>query len=310
MTNAPSLPLADKDSHSSTVRGIWLMIIAMQIAPMIDALAKTAIARVPSIEVVTGRFVVQTIFCLAMALWAGRMHELRAPRMGFQILRGVMLALTSLLFISALKWMPLVDAFAIAFIEPMLLTALSALVLKEKVGMRRWTACFVGFVGCVIVVRPNYDIFGVHALLPLGSAMAFALYHMMTRQLSGQGSVLAAQFISGFTGTLLSGAVLTFTTWTGVSGQVAMVPEWFDLVLIVGVGVCSLTSHALVIKAFQKAPAMVLAPLGYLEIIGGTIYGYFVFHDFPPPLTWLGIAVIMSSGIYILNRERIRARAS
>lgn len=295
-------------AQSRTVRGIWLMIIAMQIAPMIDALAKTAIARVPSIEVVTGRFVVQTAFCLLMALFAGRLRELSPPKLRLQMVRGLMLALTSLLFISSLKWMPLVDAFAIAFIEPMLLTALSALVLKEKVGPRRWAACFVGFVGCMIVVRPNYDIFGFHALLPLGSAMAFALYHMMTRQLAGQGSVLGSQFVTGIIGTVVSGATLLASTQFEVSGQVAMWPQGFDLLLILGVGICSLTSHSLIIVAFQKAPAMVLAPLGYLEIIGGTLFGYFVFGDFPHPLTWLGISIIVSSGLYILNRERLKGR--
>ena len=289
------------------MQGLWLMIIAMQVAPTIDAFAKLAIARVPALEIAAGRFVVQTVLSLALILLFGKGAELRPPRLRLHVMRGLMLATTTLLFFSALKVMPIVDALATAFVEPMILTALSALVLKEKVGPRRWLACFVGFIGCLIVVRPSMDVFGWHALLPLGSAVSFAFYHLITRQLAGHGSMLGSQFITGLTGASALLLVLLVTSTQGLAGQVAVLPLPMDALFITGVGIASLISHGLVLHAFQRAPAMVLAPLGYLEIISGTAYGYFIFGDFPHPVTWIGIAIIISSGLYILHRERIRS---
>ena len=170
-----------------------------------DALAKLLARQMAGPHVAFLRFIGQALVAGGIGLVLGEGRRLIPERAWGHFLRGAFLALTSLQFYSALATMPLTDALAIAFAEPMILTAVSPWALGETVGWRRWSACGVGFIGTLIIIRPNFDHFGLTALLPLGSAFTFAAYHVATRRLAGQGTLVAAQFTTGLAGIVVLG---------------------------------------------------------------------------------------------------------
>ena len=290
----------------SIVRGISIMTVAMLIVPSMDAFAKLLTAEMPAMEVAFGRFVGQFLVSGIVGVAIGEGRRLLPPRISGHVLRGLFLAATSLMFFSALAAMPLTDALAIAFAEPMILTAVSPWLLGETVGPRRWAACGVGFLGTLLIIRPSFEQFGAAALLPLGSAVTFAGYHVMTRRLSGQGSLISVQFVTGLVGTVALGAALVVTSLAGLLDRPAVAPSGLGWVWFFAIGGISFLTHGMIVKAFEFTPAAVLAPFGYLEIVSATALGFLVFGDFPDGPTWGGIGLIIASGLYIVHRERVR----
>lgn len=293
---------------ASVMRGIMLMSGAMLLVPMMDICAKYLSSSLPPLQIAFGRFAFQMLFALLTAAVGPGLASLRAPRLWPHLLRGFFLAGASALFFTALKTMPVADAIAIFFVEPMILTILSALFLRETVGIRRWAAVLVGLVGAMIIIRPGFATFGATALLPLGTAFLFALYLVVTRRLSGEGSMLCVQFTAGLGGCLLLGPLLVFGGLAGFDDFVPVAPKVPGLALLAIIGAISFFAHGLIVKAFAAAPASVLAPFNYLEIVSATLFGYLVFGDFPDGVTWIGIALIVGSGIYIAHREHRRSR--
>jgi S-adenosylmethionine uptake transporter len=269
-------------SFSDNQRAIAIMVPAMLMLPGIDAIAKFLADSVPAGQVAWARFAFQT---LAMAPFVLRRHGLRRPRhLWLQALRGFAIALTTLIFFAALRYLPLADAIAIFFVEPLLLTLCSALFLGEQVGWRRMGAVLVGLLGAMIVVRPSFAAFGLAALLPLGAAMSFALYLLLTRWLSQRENSAHMQFYAGVSGCLvMSVALLVGQSWyIGVLDPVT--PTLAQWGLLAALGAIATIGHWLVVIAFKRAPASVLAPLQYLEILGATVLGWFLFDDFPDPV--------------------------
>jgi S-adenosylmethionine uptake transporter len=201
--------------------------------------------------------------------------------------------------------MPLADVFAIYFVEPFMLTALSAAFLGEKVGWRRWVAILVGFGGAMIVIQPSFAIFGATSLLPVLCAFLFALYLFMNRAIGEADTPLTMQTLSGLGGTIFMGAALLIGDWSGnVDFEMALPSSGFSLTLLLVLGGLSAYGHLLVLRAFRLAPVSILAPFQYFEIISATILGFTLFGEFPTPSKWLGVAVIVGSGLYIIWRER------
>ena len=196
------------------------------------------------------------------------------------------------------------NAIAIFFVEPLVLTLFSAWFLGERVGRRRLAAVVVGFMGALVVIRPNWAAFGWPALLPLGTAVCFAGYLTLTRRSAVAEEPLAMQLWAGiFAALALSVAVLA-----GEGFAIAVLdPAWPDArewALLVGLGLVSAVGHVIIAFAFRHAPAGILAPFQYLEIISATILGFLLFGDFPDTLTWAGTAVIVGSGLYVFLLER------
>ena len=219
-----------------------------------------------------------------------------------------MIGIATVCFITAIRHMPVADAISIFFVEPMILTILGGLILGEQVGWRRYLACMVGFIGAMIVVRPSFEQLGWVALLPIATAMCFVFYLLLTRHMAQREDPFAMQGFAGLFGGLFVGAAL----WLGAgSGSTVFDPVWPDMrgwLLMLGVGIMATISHLFLVFAFKKAPASVLAPLQYLEIVAATIFGYLVFADFPDLLKWLGIAIIVGSGLFIFWREQLVAK--
>jgi len=283
-----------------------LMLLAMLILPGIDAIAKWLSGAISSGQIAWSRFFFQTL--LMLPLYLRTRGPLRTSALGLHALRGTLIALATLLFFSALKYLPLAEAIAIFFVEPLILTLLGALFLGESVGWRRLTAVAVGFAGTLIIIRPSFHTLGLPALLPLGTALSFAVYLILTRKLAQHEQPEHMQFYAGVFG----GLVMTLALLAGSATDIAVLsfvwPDGAQWWLLAGLGIIATTGHLLVVHAFRRASAGLLAPFQYVEIIGATFLGLIFFGDFPDALTWAGVAIIVGSGIYVFHREAALAR--
>ncbi|NML73657.1 DMT family transporter [Rhizobium sp. S-51] len=293
------------------MQGMALMAGCMLVLPLMDAIAKY-MANVEGMspgQVNFYRFFFQVACIVPFLLAIQGRSALSAKRPGLNLLRGVLHGAASLMFFTAVKYMPLADVFAIYFVEPFILTALSAIFLGEKVGWRRWTAIVVGFGGAMIVIQPSYEVFGLTSLLPVACAFLYALYMFLNRAIGEADSPVTMQTMSGIGGTLFMGIVLLGGNAVGQTDFAISLPSsWFALMLLMILGSISGYAHLLVVRAFRLAPLSVLAPFQYFEIIAATILGYALFDDFPTVSKWVGICIIVGSGLFILWREHRRAQ--
>ncbi|MEJ8473557.1 DMT family transporter [Roseibium algae] len=283
---------------------LGLMSSAMLIIPIMDIIAKYLSTSLPPLEITFGRFFFQFLICILIALVAGRWQQLRSKHLGINLLRGTLLALASLFFFTAVKFMPVATAISIFFVEPMILTILAALILKEKFGPRRVVAIVIGLVGALLILRPSFADVGPAALLPLCTALLFAFYLIINRRYAGADSLLAIQFSAGLAGSVILGVALLIGSFLGLSDYTFIMPSGPNILLLISIGAISFACHGLVVMAFQRGEASLLAPLNYIEIVSATLFGYLVFGDFPDTMTWVGISLIVSSGLYIAHREQ------
>jgi RarD protein len=278
------------------------MLAGVTLIPGIDTVAKYLQPELSSGQISWSRFLFQLVFLLPLVIMR---NELRWPeRPVAEFVRGLLIAATTLIFFTSLKVLPVADAIAIFFVEPLILTVLSAVFLGEAIGWRRIAAVVVGFAGALVIIQPSYDVFGVYALLPLAAAVAFSLYLIVTRKLAVHGGPMAMQFNAAVGGLIMMSVALAL----GLPGDIdflAIRPaggvQWLLLALL---GLIATTGHLLIVHAFKRAPASVLAPFQYFEIIGATILGFLVFGDVPRSTTWLGMMLIVASGLYVFHRER------
>lgn len=282
-----------------------LMVAAMLILPGIDAIAKWLSSSIPAAEVTWSRFAFQSLFMAPLALRVR--SPLRLQDFGIHALRGILLAVTTLVFFTALAYLPMADAIATFFVEPLILTVLAMVFLGEPVGWRRISAVLVGLGGAMIVIRPGFAAFGWPSLLPVVAACCFALYLLLTRRLAMRDDPARMQFFAGVFGFVFMSAVLLFGHLSSVGGLNPVWPDATQWGLMVVLGAIATFGHLLVVHAFRRAPAVVLAPFQYLEIVAATLLGLVVFGDFPDAMTWVGIAVIVGAGLYVFHRERVRA---
>ncbi|MGI9357517.1 MAG: DMT family transporter [Rhizobiaceae bacterium] len=290
------------------VRGMVLMVIAMLMLPMMDAIAKILAVdhQVSAAQTTFGRFLVQAALLAPIIIAIHGVRALVPWKLAANLLRGAIMSLAVMVFFATLKFMPIADALAIFFLEPFILTILSVIVLKEAVGWKRGIAVLAGFAGAMLIVQPSYAVFGPVSLMPMITATLFAVYLLLTRQISGDDNPLTMQFVAGIGGVMMIGVVLGASSLIGWDAiAVPEVPEpGIRWILIFGIGVLATVGHLLVVMAFRLVSASILAPFQYLEIVSATILGYWLFNDFPDALKWVGIAIIVGSGIYLFLRER------
>ena len=304
--------MSESPSTQNPLQGMAIMAGAMAILPTMDAIAKymaTFEGMSPG-QVTFYRFFFQLVCTLPILFAMFGMQALSAKRPWMNLLRGVLHGAASLLFFVAVKYMPLADVFAIYFVEPFMLTAMSALFLGDKVGWRRWMAIVVGFGGAMIVIQPSYEIFGLKALLPVFCAFLFSLYLFLNRAIGEADSPLTMQTMSGIGGTIfMAGAMFVGSSLGNADFTPSLPASWLGLVLLLILGTISGYAHMLVVKAFRLAPLSLLAPFQYFEIISATVLGYALFGDFPNVSKWIGIAIIVASGLFIIWRERLQSRS-
>lgn len=224
----------------------------------------------------------------------------RTRRLGVQLVRGLLLAGSTLFFVFAIKQMPLAETSSITFIAPVLVTLMGAFFLKEKVETARWLAVAGGFAGVVIIVRPGGGVFTWTSVLPLCCAACFAGYQILTRKLANLESPYTSIFYSGLVGSVAMSLTLPFI-WVRPQSLI-------HALLFVVIGIIGGLSHLILIKAYDYAPASSLAPFSYTQLIWVTVMGYLVFDQFPDHWSLIGIAVIMASGIYIATHQQLSER--
>ena len=260
-----------------------------------DALAKFLALEIPLVMVLWGRYFFHTVITFgAYGIRTRSLGFLRARRPGLQLIRAGALFGATFFMYEAITRMQLGDAAAIQFLAPVLVTALSGLLLGEHVGPRRWTAVACGFVGVLLVARPGSGVLGWNALLPLATAVLLAVYMMMTRIIRNRDDPAATTFYSTALGALILSAMVVFS-WQSLSAL-----QWG---LMVAMGAAGAGGHFMLVKAFHSAEASVLAPFTYAQVLAAIVWGFLLFGDIPSPWTVSGAGVVIASGLYVWYRE-------
>ena len=290
--------------------GVALMITFCVIAPLIDVASKLAAQQVPVGVVTLGRFVVQGCLMLALAWFMGLGLAMSRRVWWLILLRALVSIISTYCFIAAVRVMPIADALAIVFVEPFIILLMGRLAMGEQVGPRRLAACAFGFVGSLFVIQPSFMHFGAVALLPLGTALTFAIYILVTRSLSRHLHPVSMQFHTAWLAGLVCLPLLIIGDAFDEPSLRLVAPQGIFWLWCFGVGLAATVSHMAMTYALKFAPSSTLAPLHYLEIVPATIFGLTIFGDFPNTLTWFGIGMIVTSGLYIIHRERQLSRAT
>jgi drug/metabolite transporter (DMT)-like permease len=274
-----------------TLLGILLMLGAMFTLPFLDVCAKyLGRMGVPVIEIVWARMVFGSLITLPFAWRIVGPRGLIPDRPVYHAIRASLLIAATAFFFWALRFQSIADTLAIFFVQPLVVTVLSPLVLGETVGLRRWVAVVIGFMGTLIIIRPGFAEVGAGALLALASGTCLALYMLMTRRISGTTHAMVTTFYTSLIGALIV--------------SLAVIPQWvaptplqwglFLLLAAIAAG-----GHFLIVKAYDYCEASLLAPLAYTEIIMATAAGWWFFGDFPDYWTFVGVAILIGCAIYI-----------
>lgn len=280
--------------------GMAIMAFAMFLLPMGDAISKYLTQFLAPAQIAAIRAVVQTIF-LAGAFALLR-HRLSGSVFSvWSFVSGQCVAVVSLCLIAAFKAMPIATAIAIFFVEPLLLTLLAGFMLGEKPGPHRYAAIGIGMLGVLLILRPNFAVFGPAVFLPIIAAIGYALNMIATRRATRQTSALTFQLGSSLYACLTLLVIMLITTDLG-SMQAEMTPQM--TLGLIGAGALASATFLLIAYAFSRTEASILAPFQYLEILGAILIGFLVFGDVPDTLTLLGTLVILGAGLYVFHRER------
>ena len=283
------------ETRSNATTGILLMCIGVVCLCINDAIAKTLTEGYSPIQILFLRNLIALPIAFAIAWKLGGRAALVSYRPAAHLVRGVLWMFAARLFFSSFIFLGLEEATALIFVMPVFVTALSGLVLREKIGWRRWSAVLVGFVGVLVVVRPGSGTFQAASLLPVATAFFYAALMLSARWVDPRESVWTLMLYLVGAGALLS-AVLAPVFWTP--------PRAEDLWLFIGIAFFGTAGITLMTQAFRFAPAAVVAPFDYTALLWATLFGWLLWEEIPDSATYLGAAIIIASGIYIVWRER------
>ncbi|MEC8197186.1 MAG: DMT family transporter [Pseudomonadota bacterium] len=295
-------------THDRPLLGITLMLGFCLAAPLGDALAKLLYGALPLGMLILARFLFQAVILAPMVAATHRPWRVRGRVLRLVVWRTVLHILGIGMMFTALGYLPLADAVAIAFVMPFIMLLLGKYVLNEQVGPRRLIACVVGFIGTLLVIQPSFAAVGWPAMLPLGVAVVFALFMLATRQIAKETDPISLQAVSG---TIASVALLPLMAighmleWPGL--QFAM-PTAEEAWLVVAIGSVGTLAHLMMTWSLRYAPSTTLAPMQYLEIPFATAIGWLIFTDLPNGLAAIGILITLAAGLYIILREQATQR--
>ena len=292
---SPTPPQA-ADGHAG--QGVLWMIVAMACFVSMDSIAKELVKTHSVVQVVWGRYFFQ-VAVLAVILFPRLRRLLVTPNLGLQLVRSLLLLVTTGLYFTGLKYVPIAEASAIMMLAPLVVTALSVPLLKERVGPRRWAGVVIGFAGAMIIIRPGGDAMQLAALLPLVAAATHGVYQVSTRFLSHSESVLTTLCYSALLGAMIMSSAVPFY-WTPLPAL-----GWGMLLCA---GMFGTLGQFALIKAFTLSPAATVAPFTYSNLIWAAASGFLFFGEWPDAWTIVGAAVIVGSGIYIYHREKVVKR--
>jgi drug/metabolite transporter (DMT)-like permease len=283
----------DNDERAARLAGIGLMLLSISMFSFGDALGKFLVGTYAVGQLLWLR-ACAALLVLSPVIWRNRAQFRHLERPWLQLFRVVLSTLEVAAFFLATVYLPLADVVTYYLAGPVFVTALSALVLREHVGWRRWCAVLVGFCGVVIALRPSAQTFSLPALIALGGSFSFSVLMLITRSLRATPDVVMAS--SQFVGTFLLGAVMAPFGW--------VTPTYGSLVLFATAGLISVTALFCVNRSLKLAPASVVVPYQYTMIVWAVMFGFIVFGDVPQPATIAGAVIIIGAGLYIFLRER------
>ncbi len=287
--------------RASRLTGIALMCAAVTCFAFLDTTAKYLSVYMATLQVVWARYTGAFVFALMVANPWTRPGLMRTTRPVLQIGRSFLLLGSTLCNFAALRYLQLDEAIAIVFSTPFLIAALSGPLLGEWVRWQRWVAICVGFLGVLLVTRPGFETFQPAALLSLTAALFYAVYSISTRVLARTDSNETTLFYSNIVGAVALLPVLPLV-WTAPTDPLV-------IALMVASGALGSLGHYFLIAAHRLAPASVLSPFIYTQLALVIMLGYLVFGDVPQRWTIIGSAIVVASGLYLLYRERMRARS-
>ena len=276
------------------MKAIILNASAWMIVPIMDAFAKYLSSSMDVLQITWARYFFTVVFTLTLMLLFYRQSFVWTKKPALQLIRGLIFVFSTYLFFYAISEISLPKALTLAFVAPICVTALSPFFLDERVGIKRWTAVSLGFIGTLIVIRPGFIEFNLHTFAALGNGICYGFYLIITRKLSKSDNSLLTLLFSGLVGTILISFFLP-NVWVNPS-----LNQWFMMVTI---GFIASVAHLFIILSLKYADASKLAPLGYTEIITNILISYYYFKELPDNWTYLGLFIIVLSGLYISKRE-------
>lgn len=284
------------------LQGILLMCLAIFLFNVLNAGGKFLSAGYTIAQIVWARYVGAFLFMAVTFMPRHGLNVVRTKRPVVQVVRGAMNLTSSFLFFTGVSLLPLTTAATITFTGPLIITALSVPFLKEAVGIRRWSAVFVGFIGALIVIRPGIGETDWAILFLVGSTFASAFYQLLSRKLASEDDPVTSSTITTIVGAVPLTFIVPFV-WVTPADPI-------EIGLFLTIGVLAGIGHYCLTVAYQRGAAAVIAPFNYTSMLWATVLGYVIFGDFPDLWTWVGAAVIIAAGLYIVHRETVRGRSA
>ena len=277
------------------MKAIIFSLLGWMFLPVMDGFAKYLSADLPILQITWARYFFTVVFTLPIMFFFFKSQLVWSDKPMLQILRGLILLSANICFFYSISIISLAKALTLAFVAPLIVTAFSPVFLGEKVGFRRWTAVTIGFIGSLIVIRPGFLELNFASLAALCTGFLYGFYLIITRKLSASDNPLLTLLLTGLVGAILLSLIIPFY-WVKPS-----LNQWS---LMAGIGIFACIGHLFLILSLKYADASKLAPLGYTEIIPNIMIGYYFFNEIPDKWTYLGLFIIVLSGLYISRREQ------
>tara|TARA_B100001758_G_C18256106_1_gene528426 strand:+ start:39 stop:881 length:843 start_codon:yes stop_codon:yes gene_type:complete len=276
------------------MKAIFLNLSAWVILPFMDTIAKYLASDLSFFQITWARYFFTVFWTLPFMFFFFRKNLKFSENPKLQILRGIILLLANICFFYSISIISMAKALTLAFVAPLVTTALSPFLLGEKVGAKRWIAVIFGFFGSLIVIRPGFLEFNLATISALGTGCFYGVYLIITRKLHSTDNPLLTLLYTGVVGAIIASFFVPIV-WTS--------PTYDQWILLGIMGIFACIGHLLLIYSLKFADASKLAPFGYFEIITNIVLGYYFFNDFPDIWTFIGLLIIISSGIYIFRKE-------
>ena len=281
------------------MKAITFNLLAWVMLPIMDGFAKYLSSDLPVLQITWARYFFTVAFTLPIMFFFFRKNLVWTDKPKLQLIRGLILLTANVCFFYSISIISLAKALTLAFIAPLIVTAFSPIFLGEKVGFRRWSAVITGFIGSMVVIRPGFVEINLASLAALGTGVMYGFYLIITRKLSSSDNPLLTLLLTGVVGAIIISFVMPFVWIKPTLNQWSM---------MAAIGIFACVGHLFIILSLKYADASKLAPFSYFEIVTNIIIGYYIFSDFPDKWTFLGLFIIILSGIYISRRENIVKR--
>ena len=278
------------------MKAIIFNLLAWVMLPIMDGFAKYLSAELPVLQITWARYFFTVVFIFPLMLFFFKKYLVWTDKPKLQLIRGLILLTANISFFYSISVISLPKALTLAFVAPLVVTAFSPFFLGESVGYRRWTAVIIGFIGSLVVIRPGFVEINLASLAALGTGIMYGFYLIITRKLSTSDNPLLTLLLTGVVGAIIA---TTFMPFVWVS------PTFNQWSIMAAIGLFACIGHLFIILSLKYADASKLAPFSYFEIVTNIIIAYYFFGDFPDSWTFLGLFIIVFSGIYISRRENI-----